>query len=133
MQKYIDGEARSVLEGSFYRKDEQAYEQAREKLKARYGHLFVVQRAFREKLNRWSKIGEKELREFSDCLQSCSDAVPHIKGLQALNDCEENQKMLANLPDWVTSRWNRYVIEQLDQDKDYPGFGEFAEFGEFAK
>lgn len=79
MQKYIDGEARSVLEGSFYRKDEQAYQQAWEKLNARYGHSFVVQYAFREKLNRWPKIGGSEyvkLREFSDFLQSCSDAMP---------------------------------------------------------
>ncbi|KAL0153126.1 hypothetical protein M9458_051582, partial [Cirrhinus mrigala] len=106
LQKYIDGEARSVLEGSFYRKDEQAYQQAWEKLNARYGHSFVVQRAFREKLNKWTKIGASEyvkLREFSDFLQSCSDAMPHIKGLQGLNDCEENQKILVKLPNWVTS------------------------------
>ncbi|KAL0154219.1 hypothetical protein M9458_050473 [Cirrhinus mrigala] len=131
LQKYIDGEARSVLEGSFYRKDEQAYQQAWEKLNARYGHSFVVQRAFREKLNKWTKIGASEyvkLREFSDFLQSCSDAMPHIKGLQVLNDCEENQKILVKLPNWVTSRWNRYVTEQLDQDKDYPSFSEFVSF-----
>ena len=131
LQKYISGDAKSALEGSFYRKDEQAYQEAWEKLNTRYGHSFVVQRAFREKLNRWPKIGAKEyvkLREFSDFLQSCSDAMPHVKGLQVLNDCEENQRMLVKLPDWVTSRWNRYVSEQLDQAKDYPGFGEFATF-----
>lgn len=131
LQKYVSGEARSALEGSFYRKDEEAYQQAWQKLNARYGHSFVVQRAFREKLNKWPKIGAKEyvkLREFSDFLQTCSDAMPHIKGLQVLNDCEENQKMLAKLPDWITSRWNRFVTEQLDQDKDYPSFKEFASF-----
>lgn len=122
LQKYIDGEARSVLEGSFYRKDEQAYQQAWKKLDERYGHSFVVHRAFREKLNRWVKIGAREyikLREFSDFLQSCNDAIPHIKGLQVLNDCEENQKILVKLPDWVTSRWNRHVTEELDQGKDF--------------
>lgn len=131
LQKYISGEAKSVLEGSFYRKDEEAYEQAWEKLNARYGHSFVVQRAYREKLNKWPKIASKEyvkLREFSDFLQTCSDAMPHVKGLQVLNDCEENQKMLVKLPDWITSRWNRYVTEQLDQAKDYPSFKEFASF-----
>lgn len=131
LQKYIDGEARSALEGSFFRKDEQAYQQAWEKLNSRYGHSFVVQRAFREKLNQWPKIGSKEylkLREFSDFLQSCSDAMPHVKGLQVLNDCEENQKMLVKLPVWITSRWNRYVTKQLDQAKEYPSFKEFASF-----
>lgn len=76
LQKHIDGEARSVLKGSFYRKDEQAYQQAWEKLNARYDHSFVAQHAFREKLNRWPKIGASDyikLREFSDFLQSCSD------------------------------------------------------------
>ncbi len=82
LQKYIDGEARSILEGSFYRKDEQAYQQAWGKLTGRYGNSFEVQRAFREKLNRWPKIGGSEyvkLREFSDYLQSCSDAMLHIQ------------------------------------------------------
>lgn len=94
LQRYIDGEAKSVLEGTFYRKDDQAYQQAWEKLNARYGHSFVVQRAFREKLSKWPKIGASEyvkLREFSDFLQSCSDAMPHVKSLNVLNDCEENQ------------------------------------------
>ncbi len=129
LQKYIDGEARSILEGSFYRKDEQAFQQAWGKLTGRYGNSFEVQRAFREKLNRWPKIGGSEyvkLREFSDYLQSCSDAMLHFNGLQVLNDCEENQRILVKLPNLVTNRWNRYVTEQRDQDKDYPGFSESA-------
>ncbi|KAL7835411.1 hypothetical protein SRHO_G00277580 [Serrasalmus rhombeus] len=131
LQSYIAGEAKSFLEGSFYRKDEEAYQQAWKRLNARYGHSFVVQQAFREKLNMWPKIGGKEyikLREFSDFLQTCSNAMSHIKGLQVLNDCEENQKMLVKLPEWVTSRWNRYVTKQLDEGQDYPSFNEFASF-----
>ncbi|KAM3872149.1 dynein regulatory complex subunit 4-like [Diretmus argenteus] len=54
--------------------------------------------------------------------------MPHVKGLQILNDCEENQKMLVKLPEWITSRWNRHVTEKLDQAKDYPSFKEFASF-----
>lgn len=36
--------------------------------------------------------------------------------------------MLVKLPEWVTSRWNRIVTEQLDQGRDYPSFHEFASF-----
>ena len=36
--------------------------------------------------------------------------------------------MLAKLPEWVTSRWNRYVTEQLDRGQDYPSFHEFASY-----
>ena len=73
LQRYIAGEAKSFLEGSFYRKDEEAYQQAWDRLNTRYGNSFVVQRAFREKLNTWPRIGGKEflkLREFSDFLQT---------------------------------------------------------------
>lgn len=89
LQKHISGEARSVLDGSFYRKDDEAYDQAWDVLNARYGHPFVIQRAFRDKLNNWPKIGSREsvkLRQFSDFLTVCSNAMPHIKGLQVLND-----------------------------------------------
>ncbi|XP_060759736.1 uncharacterized protein LOC132870171 [Neoarius graeffei] len=131
LQKYISGEARSVLEGTFYRKDDEAYEQAWKALNARYGHHFVIQRAFREKLKNWPKIGSRDsvkLRQFSDFLTACSNAMPHVKGLQVLNDCEENQKMLQKLPDWVTSRWNRHVTQQLRHTEEYPKFKEFADF-----
>ncbi|XP_056236444.1 uncharacterized protein LOC130172051 [Seriola aureovittata] len=131
LQRYISGEARSVVEGSFYRKDEDAYNQAWEALNARYGHSFVIQRAFRDKLNNWPKINSREslkLRQFSDFLNTCSNAMPHVKGLQVLNDCEENQKMLQKLPEWLISRWNRHVTKQLRKTEEYPNFKEFAEF-----
>lgn len=81
-QKYISGEARSVLEGSFYRKDEEAYNQAWEALNACYGHPVVIQRAYREKLSNWPKISSWDsvkLRQYSDFLTACSNAIPHIK------------------------------------------------------
>lgn len=60
LQKYVSGEARCVLEGSFFRKDDEAYDQAWDALNSRYGHPFVIQRAFREKLNNWPKISSKD-------------------------------------------------------------------------
>ena len=81
LQRYIGGEAKMVLEGCFYRKDEKAYQQAWEKLNSRYGNTFVIQRAFREKLNRWPKIeaGEpRRLQAFGDFLQACNNALPHV-------------------------------------------------------
>ena len=125
LKKYISGEALSVLEGTFYRSDEEAYTQAWDALNKRYGHPFIVQRAFRGKLSNWPKIGPKEalkLREFSDFLISCKNAMPHIQGLKVLDDCEENHKLLQKLPDWATTRWNRYVTKALDEGKPYPGF-----------
>lgn len=127
LQKYISGEARSVLEGSFYRKDEEAYSQAWEALNARYGHPFVMQRAYREKLNNWPKNSSRDsvkLRQYSNFLTACSNAMPHIKGPRVLNYCEENQRMLQKLPDWVTAQWNRHVTKHtnIPVSKSLPSF-----------
>ena len=128
LQKYISGEARSVVEGSFYRKDDEAYDQAWQALNAWYGHPFIIQCAFREKLNNWPKISSRESVQFSDFVTACRKAMPHVKGLQVLNDCEENQKMLQKLPDWLTSCWNRHVTKQMRKTEEYPNFKEFSVF-----
>ena len=39
------------------------------------------------------------LQRYADILKSCLDAMPHINGLQVLNDCKENQKIVSKLPD----------------------------------
>lgn len=131
LRKYISGDALSVLEGTFYRSDDEAYTQAWDALNKRYGHPFIVQRAFRGKLSSWPKIGPKEplkLRDFSDFLVSCKNAMPHISGLKVLDDCEENQRLLQKLPDWATARWNRIVTKELDDGKPYPSFEQFSNF-----
>lgn len=57
-------------------------------LKDRYGNPFVVQKAFRDKLN-----DSLALRDFSDFLKSCAEVMPHVKRLTILNDSEENHKL----------------------------------------
>ncbi|KAL3970392.1 ribosomal biogenesis protein LAS1 [Sarotherodon galilaeus] len=55
------------------------------------------------------KIGNKdsvELQEFSDFLRGCEAAMLQVKGVEVLNDRNENQRMLSKLPDWLTARWN---------------------------
>ena len=113
-KRYVTGPARKCLEGTFFRNDEETYRDAWEKLNQRYGQLFVMQRAFREKLSNWPKIQSKDadgLRNFADFVNACMLAIPHVKGLQILNDCEENQKLLRKLPDWMNARWNRLVTK----------------------
>lgn len=51
LQKYISGDVRCAVEGSFYRRDDEAYSQAWEALTARYSHPFVIHDALREILN----------------------------------------------------------------------------------
>lgn len=52
--------------------------------------------------------------------------MPYVQGLQALNDCVENQKV--KLPDWLSLRWNRAVTMYQDEHKMFPDFRYFAGF-----
>ena len=131
LKKYVGGPARQALDGTFYRNDNEAYRDAWNKLNHRYGQPFTIQRAFRERLSKWPRIQPKDaegLRNFSDFLNACQDAIPHVKGLDILNDCEENQKLVHKLPDWTASRWNRQVTQSLNEKQEYPTFKDFASF-----
>ena len=111
LKKYVSGPALQFLEGTFYLSDEEAYKDEWNRLNHRYGQSFVVQRAFREKLSKWSKIQPRDaegLRTFSDFLNAYLQAMPHVKGLEILSD-EENQKLTQKTPDWLAARWNRQV------------------------
>ncbi|XP_030208539.1 uncharacterized protein LOC115556311 [Gadus morhua] len=131
LKKYVAGPARQVLDGTFFRNDDEAYQDAWNKLTRRFGQPFAIQRAFREKLTNWPRIQPKDaegLRNFSDFLNACQDAMPHVKGLDILNDCEENQKLVYKLPDWAASRWNRQATRSLNDRQEFPSFKDFAIF-----
>lgn len=120
LKNYLAGEARKAIEGFFFRNSEDAYQGAWAVLQDRYGSPFVVQRAFRERLAKWPKIAANDpiaLREFADFLQGCVEAIPHVKGLAILNDCEENHKLLKKLPDWIVRRWSRIVVGELENQE----------------
>ncbi|KAK0152254.1 hypothetical protein N1851_006383 [Merluccius polli] len=131
LKNYLIGEARKAVEGFFYRSSEDAYEGAWAVLEDRYGNPFVVQKAFRDKLMKWPKINSYDssaLREFADFLKSCVEAMPQVKGLAILNDCEENHKLLKKLPDWIVRKWSRIAVDELDKSGEYPAFNRFTEF-----
>ena len=131
LKKYVGGPARKTLDGIFYRNDEEAYRDGWNRLNQRYGQPFVVQKAFRQKLANWPKIHPKDaegLRAFADFLCSCQEAMPYVKGLNILNDCEENQKLVLKLPDWAASQWNRKVTQIMRDDQEFPTFEEFVFF-----
>ena len=73
-----------AVEGFFYDTSEESYKGAWKLLEERYGHPFKVQRAFRDKLSKWQKIGLKDaaaLQQFADFLKACKDAIPHVPDL----------------------------------------------------
>lgn len=60
LKNYLAGEARKAVEGFFYRDSENAYNGAWKVLQDRYGNLFIIQKAFRDKLMKWPKISTKD-------------------------------------------------------------------------
>lgn len=131
LRKYVGGPAKTAIESYFLLGTESAYHAAWEILEERYGSPFVIAKAFRDKLDSWPKIGPKdscELREFADFLRSCEAATPQIKSLEILSDCNENQKIISRLPDWLTSRWNRRVVEIEEATGAFPTFKQFVDF-----
>ena len=130
LQQYVSGNAKDAIAGCFYGTNESDYKHAWDLLEKRFGHSFKIQEAFRDKLDKWPKIGPRDsvgLQKYADFLQTCLDAIPHVKDLRILNDCKENQRMAAKLPDWMITRWSRVVAKSLDADK-YPSFREFVTF-----
>ncbi|KAK0144674.1 hypothetical protein N1851_017016 [Merluccius polli] len=131
LRRYVSGQAKNALDGYFLLGTESAYAAAWELLEERYGSPFTVAKAYRDKLYAWPRIGARdntELREFADFLRSCEAAMLHIKALEILNDCNENRKLLAKLPDWLTASWNRKVIDMEEENGKFPSFSQFVKF-----
>ncbi|XP_028316746.1 uncharacterized protein LOC114471941 [Gouania willdenowi] len=131
LRKYVDGAAKKTIEGFFLLGTDVAYDSAWQLLEKRFGDPFIIGKSFRDKLDGWPKINPKsgcELREFADFLKSCEAATPHIKTLEVLNDCNENQRILLKLPDWLVSKWNSKVMEARQTNIEYPTFKVFVDF-----
>ena len=118
LKQYVTGPAKEAVSGFFFCATEEAYNGAWTTLRERYGHPFKIQQAFRDRLNKWPRIGRAKdapaLQKFADFIRNCHDAMPYVEGLQVLNDCLENQKLLNKLPEWLASWWNRVVTDSLE-------------------
>ena len=132
LQQYVTGEARDAIAGCFYGTNEADYQHAWKILENRFGHPFKIQEAFRDRLDKWPRVGPKDgpaMQRYSDFLQTCLDAMAYVKDLRILNDCKENQRLAAKLPDWAITRWSRLVADSLDSTSaTYPTFKQFVTF-----
>jgi hypothetical protein len=127
LKRYLAGDALQATDGFFYSGRSFAYENVRQVLQDRYSHPFVMQKAFRKRLENWPKISERDsktLRDFGDILRACRDATLQVPSLNILDDCSENQKLLSKLPSWASLCWNWQVQEPIDCTADYPLFSQ---------
>jgi len=131
LKKYVDGEARKCIESHLTINVDASYDEARTILKERYGNQQVITRNFRKRLSEWPQIkprDAKALREYSDYLCYLQSAMKYVGNLNILNDCIENEKMAAKLPDWLKLKWPRIVAQEIRTNQRYPTFDKFSEF-----
>ncbi|XP_067933081.1 uncharacterized protein [Watersipora subatra] len=131
LKKYVKAEARKCIDGYFLVATADAYELAREKLRERYGNQQSISRSFRQRLAEWPRISARDgqgLRELGDFLCHIRSAMSTIPSLEILNDCNENEKMIQRLPDWLRNRWARKIARIQVSEKRYPDFCEFTDF-----
>lgn len=70
----------------------------------------------------------ENLCDFVDFLGSVESAMPYVQGLQAVNNCLENQRIAVKFPDWLSARWNRAVTVYRDEHKMFPDFRYLVRF-----
>ena len=131
LKKFIDGEAKTAIEGHLMSHTDQAYIAARKLLKDRYGNEHVIARSFRDRLNRWPNVFSddgKALLEYSDFLGHLLTAKSSILALNVLDDYSENERMCNKLPARLKWKWARKVSKIQENEHRYPGFQEFCNF-----
>ena len=62
LRRYIEGPAEEAICGLFLHSSEEAYDRAWKILDERFGHPFVITKAYRSKLQQWPKINPKDYR-----------------------------------------------------------------------
>lgn len=129
LQRYLAGEAKECVSSLFFFDTEEAYRSAWKLLEKRYGNSFLIVEAFRQRLNEWPDIqsqDHKGLRKIADFLTQCTVAKEQIPGLNILDDCHENRRLLQKFPRWIQNEWAKKVADS--ELTAYPTFKEFSSF-----
>ena len=131
--QHLDGKAKKVVEQLQYMvgaSPQIAYNEARKKLKQRFGRSGIVATDFENKLANWPKITNNDaqgLRDLSDFLQQVEIAKTHLSSLQIFEYPSKIQTLVNKLPGWFLTKWSSKV-QTLQQEKGCDAFPTFAEF-----
>ena len=109
---------------------ELAYEQARIKLRQRFGRSAIVATEFESKLTNWPKIGNSDahgLREFGDLLEQVEVASQRLSTLRIFEYPSKLQQLVEKTPNWFQSKWSMRV-QMLQQEHGYDAFPSFKDF-----
>ena len=108
-----------------------AFQEAINKLTARYGNKIEHAEHFRNKLDNWSPMSDQDvvrLSQFSDILDQCSVAMKEIPYLGFLDDVREMYKLSSKLPKGLDQKVRRKIGVHYTRYKSYPKFEKFAKY-----
>ncbi|XP_071964267.1 uncharacterized protein [Antedon mediterranea] len=130
LAQHLAGEPKALVANYLLLQTEEAYVQAKNELKRRYGHPSVVATALITKLNEWPKISAKDntaLRKFSDFICEVAAAKMTISDLGVLDYPQENMKLVSKLPYYLENKWRSIVSASMDTST-FPSLERFSEF-----
>ena len=132
LYQHLDGKAKRVVEQLQYMIGDpgKAYQEARKKLKERFGHSAVLSVEFENKLSNWPKIGNNDaegIQQFGDFLQQVEIASQYISNLKIFEFPSKLQSLVEKLPGWFKGKWSSKV-QKLQQTKGHEAFPSFSDF-----
>ena len=131
LEKYTRGKANEAIKGSLATNSDTAYTETRKLLDQRFGNPVVVSEDYKKRLRNWRQINEgdsKGLREFSDFLIRCEEAMKSMKSMSELDSTQILQSISAKLPSYSGIKWWRFAHEAQVKDKKLVGFKDFTNF-----
>ncbi|XP_078488770.1 uncharacterized protein LOC113475227 isoform X2 [Ciona intestinalis] len=121
-----------MIDGLFLLQTEDAYREARTKLKERYGNNSIICGTFLDKIHVWPKIPPNDpraLRVFSDFVNQVVVAKRKFTNLNILDFPTESAKIVTRLPPHISCRWKDTVILwKTKHNGSYPPFETLAKF-----
>ena len=129
LEKYTRGKANEAIKGFLATNSDTAYTEARKLLDQRFGNPVVVSEDYKKRLRNWRQINEgdsKGLREFSDFLIRCEEAMKSMKSMSELDSTQILPSISAKLPSYSGVKWCRFAHEAQVKDRKLVGFKDFT-------
>ena len=131
LEKYTSGSANEAIKGFLATNSDTAYTEARKLLEQRYGNPVVVAENYKSNLRNWRQINDgdsKGLREFSDFLVHCQEAMKNMKSMAELDYSQILVTLSARLPSYSGVKWWRFALEEQAKRQNPIGFKDFVQF-----
>ena len=131
LEKYTSGSANEAIKGFLATNSDTAYKEARKLLDQRYGNPVIVAENYKSNLRNWRHINDgdsKGLREFSDFLIRCQEAMKTVKSMAELDSSQILVTLSAKLPSYSGVKWCRFAHEEQTKHQKPIGFKDFVQF-----